>query len=217
MNSNRLISIGSVALIFASALFSQISFAQNASADAPALVKSDKRTKFKKVMIAPDLSLKKYKNIAPKMGGIEYKYAREGYSLDQREFLVVERDRKGLKQTFGNIFVKELMTSKRFPLVAQPGEESLILRISLIDLVCYLPVQGYRRGNSFTRIMGCKLRAELIDGKTGQVLMEIEDRQSIKSSDDVEDDEWMPQLEEVQKRFSIWAVALRKEIEGRAK
>jgi hypothetical protein len=172
-----------------------------------------KKSKFKELYTAQGLSLRRYKNIVPASDGIKFKDIRSGIYPGQTEFELAPEEKEQLERAFGGLFVRELMNWDRFPLVETPEPDSIYLKVSMSDVLSFVPPPHARRNNEIKKILSGNLNIELFDLSSGQVVMKVEDRVLIKDLYGVKYEDFIWSLEAVQKQFSRWGASLKSELQ----
>ncbi len=167
------------------------------------------KSSFDEVKVLADLSLDDIARIAPVSAGISFSKVKSNHG----EFGVVAYDRQQLNQLFGKTFVLELQTSKRYPLVAKPTGDSVLLTIKLDNFISYLqPIEG-RTQSQVRTVAVCTLNVEVREMDTGAIIMTISDEKKIKLRRHLRDNEIVASMNETKKIFQKWATDLRKILE----
>lgn len=170
---------------------------------APELVDQG-RSKFKELLAIEGLSLKKYKNIVPVSAGISFKDVRPGIYPGQTEYELSPQEREQLERAFGGLFVRELMNWERFPLVEKPEPESIYMKVSMSDVVSYVPPPDVRQQHEINRILSGTLGIELFDSQTGHMIMKIADPFLIRELQGIRHNEFLWSIDSTQSRFKRW-------------
>lgn len=133
-------------------------------------------TAFNRVWAAPDIDLSSYTALLPRKAQIQFRATR-GRGSAQNGYPVSEQQREALVELIGEIFRDEINKNQRFAVTDTPGPETLLLEVSLIDIVSMVPPDVRGRGNIYlTRIGEVTLVLELRDSQNGEVLVRAAER-----------------------------------------
>ena len=108
------------------------------------LVKSN--GKQQQVWAYPGVDLSSYKSIVFRGAGIQFRPAKRTSLLrpDQTDFFISEENRQRLLQIVTEEFREELIKVSGFSVINEPEPDSLLLIISLIDVVSHVPERPKR-------------------------------------------------------------------------
>jgi hypothetical protein len=96
-------------------------------------------------------------------------------------FRIRPEDQKKFEQIVTQTVLDELARSKRFELVDTVAPETLILRVSVRDIISRVPPNPTRSGNIYLTAVGeATVVFELIDAETGVIQARISDRRLIQ-------------------------------------
>jgi len=148
------------------------------------LVRID-NTSFKRVWADPDTDLSRYTKILPRRAEIQFR-AVKGTSgtranASKSEFPVAEKDREKLVDTISQVLGEEIAKNRRFAVTDQPGPDTLILAVSLLDIVSRVPPQQIGRHDIYLSSVGeITLVLELKDSLSGETLLRAAERSDVE-------------------------------------
>jgi hypothetical protein len=130
-----------------------------------------------------DLDLSGYTKIMLQSAGIEYRSANAGSRTrirsSQTEFALSDEKKARLREIVQEAFVTELAKSKKFTLVTAPGDDVLLVRGALLDVVSKAPPGPIGRGDIFLSSIGAAtLVLELRDSVSEAILARAVDRRA---------------------------------------
>lgn len=139
---------------------------------------------FQRAWIDPDIDLSFYNQIMA--GGAEFEFravrgnaGTASRASSRNEFPISEENQQRLKDTVGEIFREELSNSQYFTMTDQPGEDVLIVRGALLDIVSRVPPERVGRSDVFLSSVGeATLVLELLDSESGEVVFRAADRRA---------------------------------------
>ena len=135
-----------------------------------------KNTAFKRVWAAPNIDLSLYKSIIPKKADISFRATR-GRGSQSNGFPVTDIQKQALIDIIGTVLLEEISANQRFKLSDTPGPDTLILDVSLLDIVSLVPPEVRGRGDIYlSRIGEITLVLELRDSSSGEVLLRAAER-----------------------------------------
>ena len=138
----------------------------------------------------------------------KYSSVRPPASTD--EFYIDEKNRERLTKEVSEIFGEELAKSERFTRVEEPGQNVLIIRGGLHDIVSRTPPELITRGEIYIRSFGeATLVLEVIDSMSGEVLARAVERREAGSSSGMTAANTVTTWAEVRRLTRRWATTLR--------
>ncbi len=149
------------------------------------LVRVD-NTSFKRVWADPDADLTGYTKILPQRAVIEFRDVkgtpgRSSYNSTKSEFPIADKDREKLIDTIAEVLGEEISQNQRFAIATEPGPDTLIMAVSLLDIVSRVPPERSGRGNIFiSRVGEITIVLELKDSRSGQTLLRAAERSAVE-------------------------------------
>ena len=167
-----------------------------------------------------DIDLSSYDKIILQNAGIQYRpvkaaprsiVARAGRS----EFPVSEEGRRWLSRTVDEIFFTELAKSERFEVVTEPGEDVLLIRGELLDVVSYVPPEPIGRADIYLDSVGeVTLVLEIRDSMSGAILARAIDRRAAQRvGGELQESNRVTNTTEVRRLIQYWARLLRSRLD----
>ena len=139
---------------------------------------------FQRAWIDPEIDLSFYNKIMSGGAEFEFRAVRGNAGTSSRassrnEFPISEENQQRLKDTVGEIFREELSNSQYFTMTDTPGEDVLIVRGALLDIVSRVPPERVGRSDVFLSSVGeATLVLELLDSESGEVIYRAADRRA---------------------------------------
>lgn len=131
------------------------------------------------------------------------------------EFYIDEKNRERLTKEVTDIFTEELAKSERFTRTEEPGQNVLIIRGGLHDIVSRTPPELITRGEIYIRSFGeATLVLEVVDSMSGEVLARAVERREAGSSSAMVAANTVTTWAEVRRMVRRWAVTLRKGLDN---
>ena len=131
------------------------------------------------------------------------------------EFYIDEKNRERLKREVSDIFGEELAKSERFTRTEEPGQNVLIIRGGLHDIVSRTPPELITRGEIYIRSFGeATLVLEVVDSMSGEVLARAVERREAGSSAGMTVANTVTTWAEVRRLARRWATTLRKGLDN---
>jgi hypothetical protein len=143
-----------------------------------------------KVWVRDDIDLSAYNKVLPVVTGVQYRTVKEMSATvarrsNQGEFFIPEDVRKEFETDVVEIFREEFGKSKQFTLTDQPGDDVLLVRAELQDVVSKVPPEGPGREYNYIRSVGdATLVLELYDAGSGEILARAADRREFTTPGD---------------------------------
>jgi hypothetical protein len=141
---------------------------------------------FKRVWADPDADLSRYTKIQPPRAAIEFRAVKgkagsaSGHS-SKTEFPIADNDREKIIATISEVLVEEISQNQRFSITEETGPDTLILAVSLLDIVSRVPPERAGRGNIFiSRVGEITIVLELKDSQSGETLLRAAERRAVE-------------------------------------
>ena len=142
--------------------------------------------RFDMVFVDPDADWARYDQILPGGALFEFRAVKKTprttaarVASTQQEFYIDDKARARLEEEVGGIFDEELAKNQRFTYAETPGENVLIVRGALHDIVSRVPPQYVGRSEIYLRSVGeATLIIEIVDSMSGEVLARVIERRS---------------------------------------
>ena len=171
--------------------------------------------------VAPDVDFSAYTKIMLEPAEFEFREVKKTSRLqsfrgNRNEFYIEERDRERLIETVTKIFAEELGKVRNFEFVTEPGEDVLVLRGGLKDIVSRVLPEMIGPGKSYVRTVGeATLVLEVTDSTTGETLFRAADRRKIERPGlDLIEANSVATGVEVRRWATRWATALRSDLDA---
>jgi hypothetical protein len=143
------------------------------------------------------------------------KYSNHRPPASTDEFYIDEKSRERLTKEVTEIFTEELAKSERFTRTEEPGQNVLVIRGGLHDIVSRTPPELITRGEIYIRSFGeATLVLEVVDSMSGEVLARAVERREAGSSASMVAANTVTTWAEVRRLTRRWAVTLRKGLDG---
>ena len=149
------------------------------------LVRID-NTVFKRVWADPDADLSRYTKIRPYRAEIEFRAVKgaagsASHNSSKNEFPIADNDREKIVAIISEVFMEEISQNRRFALVEESGADTLILAVSLLDIVSRVPPERSGRGNIYISTVGeITIVLELKDSQSGETLLRAAERRAVE-------------------------------------
>jgi len=139
-------------------------------------------TAFKKVWADPDADLSIYTKIIPIKAEIEFRAVKDSSRRSSKtEFPIDENDRIKVIDTIAQVLNEEIGDNKRFTITDKPASDTLILAVSLLDIVSNVPPELIGRGEIFlSRVGEITIVLELKDSQSGETLLRAAERGAVE-------------------------------------
>jgi hypothetical protein len=145
--------------------------------------------RFKETWVRPDADFTRYGQLRLQVTELQYREVKgnpaqaPGPTDTRSEFALTEEEQERFRQVATEAFVDELGRSKKLQVVDESGPETLIVRASILDIVCRLPPITGTQVDMYPSTVGeATLRFELIDAENGVMQARLEERSSILPS-----------------------------------
>lgn len=141
---------------------------------------------FRDAWADPDADWARYDQILPGGAFFEFRAVKKTQNTTSartsstvNEFWIDDKDREKLEVEVGTVFDDELSQSTRFTATDTPGDNVLIIRGGLHDIVSRVPPQMVGRGEIFLSSFGeATLILEVVDSMSGEVLARMVERRA---------------------------------------
>ena len=145
------------------------------------LVRID-NTSFKRVWADPEADLTYYTKIQPKKAVIEFRTVKKSSGRSTKsEFPIEEENRIKIVDTVAEVLDEEISGNKRFEITDKPGPDTLIMAVSLLDIVSRVPPQRAGRNEVFlSRVGEITIVIELKDSLSGETLLRAAERRALE-------------------------------------
>ncbi len=130
----------------------------------------------------PEFNLAPYERIMFEGAGIQYRPVRQSLrNSGGSEELISEANRQRLESIVAEEFRKEIELITSYELVTTPGPDTLVLKVSLVDVVSYVPPAHLSNVDVYINEVGsATLVMELADSVSGLTLARVADRETAK-------------------------------------
>jgi len=130
---------------------------------------------FKEAWADPDIDFTTYDKVMLAPTEFEFRAVKKTSTITtrnrSREFWISDENKAKLSETVTTIFGEELVKSKNFELVTEPGPDVLVIKGSLLDIVSNVPPEMVGRGDFYLNKVGeATLVVEAIDSLSGEVI-----------------------------------------------
>ena len=140
---------------------------------------------FKQAWADPDIDFSRYTKFAPGGAFFEYRAVKKTSTTratsSQSEFYIDDAARETLKELASEIFREELAKSTRFAETDVRGQDTIIIRGGLHDIVSNVPPENIGRGNIFISSVGeITLILEVVDSMSDEVIFRALERRALQ-------------------------------------
>lgn len=145
------------------------------------LVRVD-NTSMSKVWVRDDIDLSAYNKVLPVVTGVQYRTVKEmsptvARRSNQGVFYIPEDARQEFEKDVAEVFREEFAKSSKFTLTDKTGDDVLLVRAELQDVVSKVPPEGLGREYTYIRSVGdATLVLEVYDAGSGEILARAVDR-----------------------------------------
>jgi len=139
---------------------------------------------FQRAWADPDADLSGYTKILPMKAVIEFRAVKKSAGSSMRvssdsEFPINDTNREKLVDEIGKILREETGKNTRFAITDRPAQDTLILAVSLLDIVSRVPPERIGRSDIFlSRVGEITIVLELKDSLSGETLLRAAERGS---------------------------------------
>ena len=149
------------------------------------LVRID-NTSFQRVWADPDTDLSGYTKILPMKATIDFRAVKtsagssRNYS-SKSEFPINDHNREKIVTTVGEVLREEVSENTRFAFTDEPAQDTLILTVSLLDIVSRVPPERASRSEIYISRAGeITIVLELRDSLSGETLLRAAERGAVQ-------------------------------------
>jgi hypothetical protein len=140
---------------------------------------------FRQAWADPDIDFSRYTKFAPGGAFFEFRAVRNTGSsrvqATQTEFYIDDAARERLKEITEEIFREELANSTRFTETDVRGQDTIVVRGGLHDIVSNVPPQRATRGDVFLSSVGeITLVLEIVDSMSDEVIFRAVERRALE-------------------------------------
>ncbi len=141
---------------------------------------------FQRVWADPEADLAGYTKILPMKANIDFRAVKSSAGSSMRsssetEFPINDNNRDKLVDTIGEILREEVSGNKRFSIVDKPAQDTLILSVSLLDIVSNVPPDRVGRSDIYlSRVGEITIVLELKDSLSGETLLRAAERSAVE-------------------------------------
>lgn len=135
----------------------------------------------------PDIDFSRYNKMMPGGAFFEFRAVKKsnsttaGRSSSKNEFWISDENKEKFKNEVSAVFDEELAKSTRFAVTDTPGEDVLILRGGLHDIVSRVPPQYIGRSDIYISSVGeATLILEAVDSMSGEVIFRAVERRAMQ-------------------------------------
>jgi len=175
---------------------------------------------FKLAWADPDIDFSRYNKIIPGGAELEYRAVKKTSGTQrarstQTEFYINEAGREKLAALTTEVFSEELAKSTRFTLADAPGQDVLVIRGALTDIVSNVPPDTVGRSEVFLSQVGeITLILEAIDSMSGEVIFRAMERRALDRNNMGMRSSSVNTRSEVQRVLRRWATTLREGLDS---
>lgn len=142
---------------------------------------------FQEAWADPDIDFSRYNKILPGGAFFEFRAVKKSNSTTtarrsaDNEFWISDENKEKLKEEVSTVFNEELSQSTRFTATDTPGEDVLIIRGGLHDIVSRVPPQYIGRSDIYISSVGeATLILEIVDSMSGEVIFRAIERRAMQ-------------------------------------
>ena len=168
----------------------------------------------------PDIDFSRYNKILPGGATLEFRAVRRNAGTSrtrssQTEFYIDEAGRERLAELTTEVFSEELANSTRFTLADAPGQDVLIIRGALHDIVSNVPPDRVGRSEVFLSQVGeITLILEAVDSMSGEVIFRAMERRALDRAHSGMRSSSVNTRSEVRRVLRRWATTLREGLDS---
>jgi hypothetical protein len=174
---------------------------------------------FKLAWADPDIDFSRYDKIMAGGAVLEYRAVKKTSTSRARstasEFYIDDKNRERLKEEVSTIFKDELANSTRFTMADAPGEDVLIIRGALHDIVSFVPPELIGRGEIYlSRVGEITLILEAVDSRSNEVIYRAVERRAAERVGMATVSNTVTNWAEVRRLIRRWATKLREGLDA---
>ncbi len=168
----------------------------------------------------PDIDFSRYTKIIPGGATLEFRAVRGGSGTararsSQTEFYIDEAGRERLAALTTEVFSEELAKSTRFTVADAPGQDVLVIRGALHDIVSNVPPDTVGRSEVFLSQVGeITLILEAVDSMSGEVIFRAMERRALDRANTGMRSSSVNTRSEVRRVLRRWATTLREGLDS---
>jgi hypothetical protein len=168
----------------------------------------------------PEIDFSRYNKIIPGGAVLEFRAVKKSSGTtrsrsSQSEFYIDDDARQRLEEVAAEIFQEELAKSTRFTVADAPGQDVLIIRGALTDIVSNVPPQTVGRTEVFLSSVGeITLILEVVDSMSGEVIFRALERRALDRHGQAMRSSSVNTWSEVRRLMRRWATTLREGLDS---
>lgn len=168
----------------------------------------------------PEIDFSRYNKIIPGGAVLEFRAVKKSSGAmrsrsSQSEFYIEQSARDELKEIASEIFDEELSNSTRFTVTDAPGQDVLVIRGALHDIVSNVPPQTVGRSEVFLSSVGeITLIIEVVDSMSGEVIFRAVERRALDRQGQAMRSSSVNTRSEVRRLMRRWATTLREGLDS---
>jgi len=168
----------------------------------------------------PDIDFSRYNKIIPGGATLEFRAVRNNPGTartrsSQTEFYIDEAGRERLAELTTEVFSEELAKSTRFTLADAPGQDVIVIRGALHDIVSNVPPDTVGRSEVFLSSVGeITLILEVVDSMSGEVIFRAMERRALDRANTGMRSSSVNTRSEVRRVLRRWATTLREGLDS---
>lgn len=168
----------------------------------------------------PDIDFSRYSKIIPGGATLEFRAVRRNAGTQrarssQSEFYIEQGGRDALAELTTEVFSEELSKSTRFTVADAPGQDVIVIRGALHDIVSNVPPQTAGRSEIFLSSVGeITLILEVIDSMSGEVIFRALERRALDRQGQAMRSSSVNSRSEVRRVLRRWATTLREGLDS---
>ena len=168
----------------------------------------------------PDIDFSRYSKIIPGGATLEFRAVRRNAGTQrarssQSEFYIEQGGRDALAELTTEVFSEELSKSTRFTVADAPGQDVIVIRGALHDIVSNVPPQTAGRSEIFLSSVGeITLILEVIDSMSGEVIFRALERLALDRQGQAMRSSSVNSRSEVRRVLRRWATTLREGLDS---
>jgi hypothetical protein len=168
----------------------------------------------------PDIDFSRYSKIIPGGATLEFRAVRKNAGTQrarasQSEFYIEQGGRDALAELTTEVFSEELANSTRFTVTDAPGQDVIVIRGALHDIVSNVPPQTAGRSEIFLSQVGeITLILEVVDSMSGEVIFRAIERRALDRQGQAMRSSSVNSRSEVRRVLRRWATTLREGLDS---
>jgi hypothetical protein len=168
----------------------------------------------------PEIDFSRYSKIIPGNATLEFRAVRRNAGTQrarssQSEFYIEQGGRDALAELTTEVFSEELSKSTRFTKTDTPGQDVIVIRGALTDIVSNVPPQTAGRSEVFLSSVGeITLILEVVDSMSGEVIFRAMERRALDRQGQAMRSSSVNSRSEVRRVLRRWATTLREGLDS---